>query len=174
MFVALIRARPLQEGARPKKKFYALPEPILQRGWWVRVRWERRGIEGSLKGRRLGLGSIIGEEPVVPIMPPHIRRNVKRPCASRVRAGISYKKKKKAYPECTDRVKRRRSGKRTILTTLSGMSVVMNREAAWAVEPFPATVTDVFPSLVVVRTILRVYGTRRFRRRRSVSGIRFP
>ena len=62
-----------------------------------------------------------------------------------------------------------------MLTALSGMSVVMNREAAWAVEPFPAPVTNVFPSLMVV-IVLRVHGTGGFRRRslRPVSGIRLP
>jgi hypothetical protein len=48
-----------------------------------------------------------------------------------------------------------------ILTALSGMSVVMNCEAAWAVKPLPAVVTDVFPCLVVVE-IIHVYRTRRF------------
>jgi hypothetical protein len=48
-----------------------------------------------------------------------------------------------------------------MLTAFSGMGVVMNREAARAVKPFPATVTDVFPCLIVA-TILRVYGTSRF------------
>jgi hypothetical protein len=45
-----------------------------------------------------------------------------------------------------------------MLTTFSGMSVVMNRKAARAVNAFPATVTDVLPCLIVV-TILCVYGT---------------
>ena len=57
-----------------------------------------------------------------------------------------------------------------ILTALSGMSVVMNREAAWAVKPFPADVTDVFARLVIV-TVLRVHGADRFRRRGSVPRI---
>ena len=60
-----------------------------------------------------------------------------------------------------------------ILTALSRMSVVMNCEAARAVKPLPAVVTDMFPCLVVVK-IIRVYRTGRFRRRRSAPGIRFP
>ena len=42
------------------------------------------------------------------------------------------------------------------------MSVVMNREAAWAVEPFPAVTTDMFPCLMIVVTVIHIYGTRCF------------
>ena len=48
-----------------------------------------------------------------------------------------------------------------ILTTLACMGVVMNCEAAWAVKPLPAVVTDMFPCLVVLK-LLRVYRTGRF------------
>ena len=51
-----------------------------------------------------------------------------------------------------------------ILTTLSCMSVVMNCEAAWAVKPFPAVLTDMFPCLMDV-TVFCVHRRRGFRRR---------
>lgn len=35
----------------------------------------------------------------------------------------------------------------------------MNREAAWAVKPFPAAMADMFPCLEIVMTVIRVYGT---------------
>ena len=54
-----------------------------------------------------------------------------------------------------------------MLTAFSGMGVVMNRKAARAVKAFPAAVTDVLPCLIVV-TILRVYGTSCFRRKRRL------
>ena len=57
-----------------------------------------------------------------------------------------------------------------MLTAFSSMGVVMNRKAARAVKAFPATVADVFPCLIVV-TILRVYGTSRFQRKRSAPGV---
>ena len=57
-----------------------------------------------------------------------------------------------------------------ILTTLACMGVVMNCEAAWAVKPLPAVVTDMFPCLVVLK-LLRVYRTGRFRRGRPAPGI---
>ena len=60
-----------------------------------------------------------------------------------------------------------------MLTAFSGMGVVMDRNAARAVKAFPASVTDVLPCFIVV-TILRVYGTSRFRRRRSASRVRLP
>lgn len=59
------------------------------------------------------------------------------------------------------------------LTTLSSMSVRMNREAAWTVKPFPTAATDMFPCFIAV-TALRVHRTGRFRRRRSVPGTRVP
>ena len=57
-----------------------------------------------------------------------------------------------------------------ILTAFSCMSVVMNCEAARAVKPLPAVVTDMFPCLVVVN-VLWVYRTRHFRGGGSVAGI---
>ena len=53
------------------------------------------------------------------------------------------------------------------------MGVVMDREAARTVKPFPTLRTDVFPGLSLVVTIIRVDGTKRFRRRSSVSEIQF-
>ena len=63
--------------------------------------------------------------------------------------------------------------KHITLTALSGMGVVMDREAAWAVKPFPATMADVLPCPMVV-VVLRVHGTGRIRRRRSAPGTRPP
>lgn len=60
-----------------------------------------------------------------------------------------------------------------ILTALSRMSVVMYCEAAWAVKPLPAVMTDVFPCLLVV-TVLRVYRARRFGWRRAAPRVRSP
>jgi hypothetical protein len=52
-FAKLTRTIPRRGPQDPRitrnRKSYTLPEPTLQRGWRVRVRWERRGIEGSLK-----------------------------------------------------------------------------------------------------------------------------
>jgi len=59
------------------------------------------------------------------------------------------KKRKPRSADGTERVKQNqlkkkwRNGKHITLTALSGMGVVMNREAAWAVKPFPAVMADV-------------------------------
>ena len=61
-----------------------------------------------------------------------------------------------------------------MLTALSGMGVVMNGEAAWAVKPFPAAMTDVFPGLKIVVTIVGFSGTGRFRRGTPGFGVQIP
>ena len=50
------------------------------------------------------------------------------------------------------------------------MSVVMNREAAWAIEPFPAAVTDMLARLIAV-AVLRVYWAGCFQWKGFVPGI---
>jgi hypothetical protein len=60
-----------------------------------------RGIERGLEGYRLTPRSIVSQELVVPVMPPHIRGDVERPQTSGVGAGISYDKKKR-YMHGTD------------------------------------------------------------------------
>lgn len=60
-----------------------------------------------------------------------------------------------------------------ILTALSRVSVVMYCEAARAVKPLPAVMTDMFPCLLVV-VVFRVYRARRFPGRVSAPRIRPP
>ena len=57
-----------------------------------------------------------------------------------------------------------------VLTALSGMSVVMDCEAAWAIEPFPTAATDMLARFISV-TVFRVYWAGFFQWRRAVPGI---
>ena len=114
---------------------------------------------------------------MVPVVPPHIRRDVERPQASRVRTGISYKKKEdgQGTPKASNVSKNQLEGTKwkgsMILTALPSMSVVMDREAARPIEPFPTSVTDVLARLIAV-TFLRLYWAGFFRRRRPAPRIR--
>ena len=56
------------------------------------------------------------------------------------------------------------------LTALSGVGVVMNRETARAVEPFPTPMTDVLARFIVI-TLLQVRRAGRFWRRDATPGI---
>ena len=62
-----------------------------------------------------------------------------------------------------------------ILTTLPGVGVVVNGEAAWAIKPLPTTVTDMFPGLGrMVIKVIGIHGSRSPRRRRPAFWVQLP